>query len=135
MFSLTAIVPAFNEAPTVAETVRSLLAVPIEVVRTVRGRSSGAAWLVVARHAALALAMIAALELFFMGVSAVIKEIADTSLRPKTLPVAPVLLTLAVLVLVVSTAKALELALRWRRSRSRRPTPVMLPTRAASRMD
>jgi hypothetical protein len=35
----------------------ALLAVPNELVRTVRGRSSREAWLVVGRHARLALAM------------------------------------------------------------------------------
>jgi len=91
----------------------ALLAVPLEAVRTVQGRSSRAAWMLVTRNAALALAMIAALQLFFMGISAIVRHVAEHAF-PKTLPIAPVLMALAVLVIVLLTAKALELALRWR---------------------
>ena len=110
----------------------ALLAVPIELVRTVRGRSSRAAWLRVTRHAALALAMIAAMQLFFLGLSALIEQIAGKSPLPKTLPVAPVLMTLGVLVVVLSAAKALELVLRWRSEVHDRPQPVLVPWRACS---
>ena len=94
----------------------ALFAVPIEAVRTVRGRSSRAAWMLVTRNAALALVMIAALQLFFMGISAIVRYAAahGKSPLPKTLPIAPVLMALAVLVIVLLTAKTLELALRWR---------------------
>ena len=98
--------------------VSALLAVPLELVRTLRGASSRAAWVRVLRNEALALAMIAALQLFFMGVSALIRDLfGGDSPIPATLPFAPVLLTLAVLVVVLLGAKALELALRWRASR------------------
>ena len=107
----------------------ALFAVPLEAVRTVRGRSSRAAWMQVTRNAALALAMIAALQLFFMGISAI------ASTFPKTLPIAPVLMTLAVLVIVLLTAKALELALRWRTALRARRARVLLSTRVPSSAD
>lgn len=107
----------------------ALFAVPLEAVRTVRGRSSRAAWMQVTRNAALALAMIAALQLFFMGISAI------ASTFPKTLPIAPVLMTLAVLVIVLLTAKALELALRWRAALRARRARVLLSTRVPSSAD
>jgi hypothetical protein len=96
----------------------ALLAVPIELVRTVRGRSSRQAWLVVGRHAALALAMILALELAFAAVSAAADQVAGERAEPRTLPHLPVLVTFAVLVIVLATTKALELTLTWRRSRA-----------------
>jgi len=114
----------------------ALLAVPIEAARTVQGRSSRAAWIQVTRNAALALAMIAALQLFFMGISAIVRRVAEhgRSPLPKTLPVAPVLMALAILVIVLSTAKALELALRWRAAlRARRG--VLPSTRVSSSAD
>jgi hypothetical protein len=99
----------------------ALLAVPIELVRTVRGRSSRQAWLVVGRHAALAMAMILALELGFAAVSATADQVAGERVEARALPHLPVLLTFAVLVTVLAATKALELALRGRRPR---PEPV-----------
>ena len=114
----------------------ALFAVPLEAVRTVRGRSSRAAWMQVTRNAALALAMIAALQLFFMGISAIARDlIHGKSPLPKTLPVAPVLMTLAVLVIVLLTAKALELALRWRTALRARRGRALLSTRVPSSAD
>ena len=96
----------------------ALLAVPVELFRTVRGRSSRQAWLVVGRHAALALAMILALELAFAAVSAAADQATGDRVEPRTLPLLPVLLTLAVLVTVLATTKGLELTLTRRRSRA-----------------
>jgi hypothetical protein len=113
----------------------ALLAVPIEAVRTVRGRGSRASWLRVTRHAALALAMIAALQLFFLALSVAIERFFGKSPLPKSLPVAPVLMTLSVLVVVLSAAKVLELVLRWRSGLRDRPQPVLVPSRASSPAD
>jgi hypothetical protein len=96
----------------------ALLAVPIELVRTVRGRSSRQAWLVVGRHAAVALAMILALELAFAAVSAAADQVTGERVEARVLPYLPVLLTFAVLVTVLATTKALELTLTRRRSRA-----------------
>ena len=92
----------------------AILAVPIELVRTVRGRSSRQAWLGVGRHVGLAVAMIMALEFAFAAVSAVTAEVSGKRVLPTVMPHVPVLLTLAVLVTVLATTKALELALRRR---------------------
>jgi hypothetical protein len=92
----------------------AILAVPIELVRTVRGRSSRQAWLGVGRHVGLAVAMIMALEFAFAAVSAVTADVAGKRVLPTVMPHVPVLLTLAVLVTVLATTKALELALRRR---------------------
>jgi protein-S-isoprenylcysteine O-methyltransferase Ste14 len=115
----------------------ALLAVPLEAVRTVRGRSSRAAWMQVTRNAALALAMIAALQLFFMGISAIVRHLAahGKSPLPKTLPIAPVLMALAVLVIVLLTAKGLELALRWRAALRARRGRALLSTHVPSSAD
>jgi hypothetical protein len=96
----------------------ALMAVPIELVRTVRGRSSRQAWLVVGRHAALALAMILALELAFAAVTAAADLVTGERVEARTLPHLPVLLTFAVLVTVLATTKGLELALPRRRPRA-----------------
>jgi hypothetical protein len=96
----------------------AILAVPIELVRTVRGRSSRQAWQRVGRNFGLALAMLMALELAFAAVSAFAAEASGKRVLPPVLPHVPVLLTLAVLVIVLATTKALELALRWRRGRA-----------------
>ena len=92
----------------------AILAVPIELVRTVRGRSSRQAWLGVGRHVGLAVAMIMALEFAFAAVSAVTAEVSGKRVLPTVMPHVPVLLTFAVLVTVLATTKALELALRRR---------------------
>jgi hypothetical protein len=113
----------------------ALLAVPIELVRTVRGRSSRQAWLVVGRHAGLALAMILALELGFAAVSATADQVAGERVEGRALPHLPVLLTFAVLVTVLATTKGLELALTPRRSRAgpvEAPTPPPPPNRRRS---
>ena len=54
---------------------------------------------------------------------------------PKTLPIAPVLMALAVLVIVLLTAKALELSLRWRAALRARRGPVLLSTQVPSSAD
>jgi hypothetical protein len=102
----------------------AILAVPIELVRTARGRSSRQAWLRVGRNVGLALAMLMALELAFAAVSALAAEVSGERVLPPVLPHVPVLLTLAVLVTVLATTKALELALRSRRLREE---PVEVP--------
>ena len=53
----------------------------------------------------------------------------------RTLPVAPVLMALAVLVVVLLTAKALELALRWRTALRARRGRVLLPAEVPSSAD
>ena len=115
----------------------ALLAVPLEAVRTVQGRSSRAAWMLVTRNAALALVMIAALQLFFMGISAIVRLVAKhgKSPLPKTLPIAPVLMALAVLVIVLLTAKTLELALRGRAALRARRGRALLSTEVPSSAD
>jgi hypothetical protein len=104
----------------------AILAVPIELVRTARGRSSRQAWLGVGRHVGLAVAMIMALEFAFAAVSAITAELSGKRVVPPVLPHVPVLLTLAVLVTVLATTKALELALR---RRHRGGDPVGAPDR------
>jgi hypothetical protein len=116
----------------------AILAVPIELVRTVRGRSSRQAWLGVGRHVGLAVAMIVVLEVAFAAVSALTAEVSGKRALPPVLPHLPVLLTLAVLVTVLATTKALELALR-RRHRGEEPAgapdrPMNTGMPVASRM-
>jgi hypothetical protein len=113
----------------------ALLAVPVELVRTVRGRSSRQAWRVVGRHAALALAMILALELAFAAFSATADLITGERVEARGLPYLPVLLTFALLATVLATTKGLELALRWRRPRAEpveAPEPLPPPQHSSS---
>jgi hypothetical protein len=60
----------------------AILAVPIELVRTVSGRSSRQAWLGVGRHVGLAVAMIMALEFAFAAVSAITAELSGKRVLP-----------------------------------------------------
>ena len=107
-----------------------ILAIPVELVRTVQGRSSRAAWMHVARQAGLALAMLAAVDLGFIVLGAAVVLLFGQTADPWTLPIKPGLIALAVLAGVASAAKVLELALRCRR-----PPRVMVPARGASRAD
>jgi O-antigen/teichoic acid export membrane protein len=81
----------------------AILAVPRELWRTARGRSSVAAWRVVARQFAQAVAMIAVVVLLLRA------------------PLLPIALTVGILALVLGTAAlAAAIARRRRRYRGRR---------------
>jgi hypothetical protein len=102
----------------------ALLMVPIEVVRTVRGRSSLARWRGVLRNAGIALAIIAGLELTYAAlhfavtrlsgpVSGAHGRLAQHGGRAvdisHALPVLPILGTLGLVALVLTFAKAAEI--------------------------
>jgi hypothetical protein len=104
--------------------VSALLMVPIEVVSTVRGRSSLARWGEVLRSAGIALAILAGLELTYAGLQVVVTLLSGsgaggrrTSAHPgartmelvHAIPVLPVLGTLGLVVVVIASAKAAEL--------------------------
>ena len=109
----------------------ALLMVPLELVRTVRGRSSLARWATVLRHFATAIVMIGALELFYLGLRFVVSELSHLSGGgdgigpakhiPQTVPVLPVLATACLVTTIVLLAKAAELCSRAAHSRSRAP--------------
>ena len=100
--------------------ISALLAIPLELVRTIRGHSTLARWGVVLRHAVLALVMILALELFYALVHAAVGSLlaphghGTAPSAPHLIPVLPILLTLAALAAVTATAKAAELVARRR---------------------
>ena len=91
----------------------ALLAPFVELIRTARGRSSVAAWRVVGRQFALALTMVAAVELTLR----VLYGLADaTGLAgpvsggsPTALALRPIGITLGLLVCVLAAAKAMQL--------------------------
>ena len=91
----------------------ALLAPFVELIRTTRGRSSVAAWRVVGRQFALALTMVAAVELTLR----VLYGLADaTGLAgpvsggsPTALALRPIGITLGLLVCVLAAAKAMQL--------------------------
>ena len=91
----------------------ALLAPFVELIRTMRGRSSVAAWRVVGRQFALALTMVAAVELTLR----VLYGLADaTGLAgpvsggsPTALALRPIGITLGLLACVLAAAKAMQL--------------------------
>jgi hypothetical protein len=107
--------------------VSALLMVPLEIVRTVRKRSSLARWATVLRHLAVAIAMIVCVELAYAAVRMAVDQLrliqtqgSGKASAPHTaihlLPFAPVLATLAVVCALLLAAKAAQLISRWRKS-------------------
>lgn len=102
--------------------VSALLALPIEIVRTLRRRSSRARWGVVLRQLAIALTMIVVLELAYLALQAVIEALSGASgagggrhsgsAAVQLLPTGPLLITLGVLLTVVGAAKVGQLLSR-----------------------
>src|SRR5918999_1879797 len=91
----------------------ALLAPFVEVIRTTRGRSSVAAWRAVGRQFALALTMIAAVELTvrllyaLAGATGLAGPLSDRS--PMVLTLRPIGVTLGLLAFVLAAAKAMQL--------------------------
>src|ERR671919_1328490 len=91
----------------------ALLAPFVELIRTTRGRSSVAAWRVVGRQFALALTMIAAVELTLRVLYALADAtglagpLSDRS--PTVLALRPIGITLGLLACVLAAAKAMQL--------------------------
>jgi hypothetical protein len=107
--------------------VSALAAVPLEVGRTLRRRSSLARWAAVLRHFAFAVVMIASLELFYATVHLGLAHLPDvghvahgvlagggagSGLRLHAIPVLPVLATLGLVACVIALAKGAELVSR-----------------------
>jgi hypothetical protein len=94
----------------------ALLAPAIELGRTIRGRSSAAAWATVGRQFAIAVAMVAAIELTVRGGLALAAiagvEGAGGGRGVTALPVAPLAITAGLLAGLIATAKACQLAVR-----------------------
>ena len=111
----------------------ALLMVPIEIVATLRGRSSLERWGRVLRSAALALAILAAVELTYAALHLAVKELfgptagagpgrsteagARTASVVHVIPVLPILGTLGLVAIVIICAKAAELLSDLRRQR------------------
>ena len=114
-----------------------LLAPFVELIRTARGRSSVAAWRAAGRQFALALTMIAAIELtlrlFFWLADAtgLARSLSDGS--PTVLPLRSIGITLGLLVCVLAAAKALQLTATIR-TRGRPPLPALRAPRRRPRL-
>lgn len=109
----------------------ALVAPPIEAARMAGGRSSPERRRQVARQFALAVAMVAAIDLTLRGVLFAGSLVGATS-APEAevvvLPLAPLGITTGLLLLVVAGAKLAELLLRLRIAAARRRRPaVRLP--------
>jgi hypothetical protein len=94
----------------------ALLAPAIELARTIRGRSSAAAWATVGRQFAIAVAMIAAIELT-LRVALALAAIGGVGQsgggeQITVLPVAPLAITTVLLTALIATAKGCQLAAR-----------------------
>lgn len=96
----------------------ALLAPMVELVRTIRGESSAAAWRGVGRQFAIAVTMVVAVDLA-LRIVLLLTALAGASDPPPdpgltVLPLAPMGITMALLVAVLAAAKVLQLALRVR---------------------
>ncbi len=106
----------------------ALLAPFVELIRTTRGRSSVAAWRAVGRQFALALTMVAAVEVTLRLLYALADAtglagpISDRS--PTALPLLPIGITLALLACVLAAAKAMQL-IATLRARGGPPFPAL----------
>jgi hypothetical protein len=106
----------------------ALLAPFVELIRTTRGRSSLAAWRAVGRQFALALTMIAAIELTLRLLYALADAtglagpLSDRS--PTVLALRPIGITLGLLAGVLAAAKAMQL-IATIRTRGRPPVPAL----------
>jgi hypothetical protein len=119
--------------------VSALFMVPIEVVSTLRGRSSLARWRSVLRNAGLALSIVAGVELTYAALHFALTQFsgsvsvahgggahggpAQAPVRPvdvvHVIPVLPILGTIGLVAIVLAAAKAAEILSDLRR----RPTP------------
>lgn len=97
--------------------VSALIMLPLEIARTVRGKSSLKRWSAVLRHLAMAIAMVVALELAYAGVWLAVEHLGVSAHKAHTLPLLPVLATLGLVGCLVLAAKAAQLLAR-RRARS-----------------
>jgi hypothetical protein len=106
----------------------ALLAPFVELIRTTRGRSSVAAWWAVGRQFALALTMVAAVELTLRSLYALAdatglaEPLSDRS--PTVLALRPIGITLGLLACVLAAAKAMQL-IATIRTRGRPPVPAL----------
>jgi hypothetical protein len=96
----------------------ALIGPVVELVRALRGRSTAASRRLVARHFALAVAMIVALDLAYRGVELLSGRAAGGEMV--ALPALPILIGMAVLGCVLAATKLADLALRRRATRRRR---------------
>src|SRR5919106_471672 len=108
----------------------ALLAPFVELIRTTRGRSSVAAWRAVGRQFALALTMVAAVELTLRLLYALADATgpagALSERSPTVLALRPIGITLGLLACVLATAKAMQL-IATIRARGRPPFPALRP--------
>jgi hypothetical protein len=106
----------------------ALLAPFVELIRTTRGRSSVAAWRAVGRQFALALTMVAAVELTLRllyalaDATGLAEPLSDRS--PTVLALRPIGITLGLLACVLAAAKAMQL-IATIRIRGRPPVPAL----------
>jgi hypothetical protein len=108
--------------------ISALVAVPLEVIRTLRGQSSFARWANVSRHCVLAVLMIGALELFYTALrlafskvshvlpslthGILVQHTAASGVQVHSIPLLPVATTIGLVALVMGLAKGAELVAR-----------------------
>ncbi|MFI5121729.1 MAG: hypothetical protein ACHQJ5_02430 [Vicinamibacteria bacterium] len=104
----------------------ALLAPLVEFARTLQGRSSAAAWRQVGRQFAIALTIIATVELVLRGVVLLASALGGGGGDPGLIvvPLRPLGITTGLLVAVLASAKLLQLAMRVRRLRRPRFAPT-----------
>ena len=116
----------------------ALVAPAVEICRALRGRSTRATRRLAARHFGFAVVMLVALDAAFRAVALLAGpgpgnrpgpagKVADAAVA---FPIAPVLVTLALLALLLAGAKVAELVLRHRRKRGQSGSHVRRVARA-----
>jgi hypothetical protein len=115
--------------------VSALLMLPLEIVRTLRGRSSRARWVAVVRQFAIAVAMLTAMEMFYVAIRFALSGVSRLHVQlhgaltggdgtqpvthtMQTMPLLPVLLTGGLVACVLAVAKSAELVSRTLRARA-----------------
>ena len=111
----------------------SALAAPLlELARTVRGRSSAAAWRQVGRQFAIAVAMIVAIDLALRGVLLLGAGEGSAAAGITAIPLTPLGITTGALACILCLAKGLQLGARVLERRPIRRTVRVLRARFAT---
>jgi hypothetical protein len=116
----------------------ALVGLPLEIRRTIQGRSSLERWAVVLRHLAMAVAMIIVLVLAYSALHLVLGQLSGSpapghdqrspSGGVATLPMVPLLVTLGLVLALVGAGKLVQL--RSRAQARRRPAQAVHPVTA-----
>jgi hypothetical protein len=117
--------------------VSALLALPVEIVRTLGRRSSRARWAAVLRQLAIAVTMIIVLELSYLALQVALEGLSGStgaghasrsaSIGIRLLPTGPLLITLGLILVIVCAGKLAQLLSQARRRPARAEHRISAP--------